>query len=82
MRPATFAKKLQTHALALDLKTQMLFFRDALFINGEKVDMHEPARPLLISLADRRQIEPQEIKDTDLLSLLHDWYQAGYVEFV
>jgi 50S ribosomal protein L16 3-hydroxylase len=82
MRPATFAKKLQTQALALALKTQMLFFRDALFINGEEVSMDASARALLIELADRRQMEPQEITDPDLLSLLHDWYQAGYVEFV
>jgi 50S ribosomal protein L16 3-hydroxylase len=82
MRPATFAKKLQSHALALDLKTQMLFFRDALFINGEEVKMEAASRTLLITLADRRQIAAQEITDPDLLSLLHDWYQSGYVEFV
>ena len=82
MRPATFAKKLQTRALALDLKTQMLFFRDALFINGEEVKMEAASRTLLITLADRRHIASQAITDPDLLSLLHDWYQSGYVEFV
>lgn len=83
----TFRKCLQQHGLQLALKTQMLFYQDSFFINGERVEADPAWIPCLRQLADQRQLLPQAfipsvLADQRLLVLLHEWYLAGYVKIM
>jgi 50S ribosomal protein L16 3-hydroxylase len=74
-----FADKLAKQELVLDLKSQMLFFTDTFFINGESAAFTGVSGEILKTLADSRQMPPNLLKDETLLQQLYDWYLAGYV---
>jgi 50S ribosomal protein L16 3-hydroxylase len=68
---AAFARRLRRHAVALDLKTQMLYRGARLFVNGEEAGSPRGLR----ALADRRRaLAPAARAD-----LLYEWYRAGYL---
>jgi len=68
---AAFARRLRREAVALDLRTQMLYRGAQLYVNGEPP---VPARGLR-ALADRRRaLVPAARGD-----LIYDWYRAGYL---
>jgi 50S ribosomal protein L16 3-hydroxylase len=75
---AAFAAALAKRGLRLTLQTQALFGGNDFFINGEKLDMHGALRTPLLELADRRTLAPCALSG-ELLTVLHDWYLAGYV---
>ncbi|MDO9205251.1 cupin domain-containing protein [Methylotenera sp.] len=82
----TFSEKLIKLGIALDLKSQMLFFGDNFFINGEGVKFTGEAAIILQSLADKRCILAADftahiIQDAQLIQQLYDWYMAGYLNF-
>lgn len=81
-----FIEKLAKQGLSLDLKTQMLFFNDVFFINGETATVTEPSAVMLKALADKRQLNINELAssitepaNTTLLQQFYDWYIAGYL---
>ncbi|MDZ4142519.1 MAG: cupin domain-containing protein [Methylotenera sp.] len=76
-----FAEKLAKLGIALNLKSQMLFFADSFFINGEHASFTGESANLLKALADNRRIEARANLDVVLLKQLYDWYIAGYLSF-
>jgi 50S ribosomal protein L16 3-hydroxylase len=74
-----FADRLAKQGLVLDLKSQMLFFTDTFFINGESAAFTGVSGEILKTLADSRQMPPNLLKDETLLQQLYDWHLAGYV---
>ncbi|PPC94563.1 MAG: cupin [Methylotenera sp.] len=78
----TFKEKLSKSDLTLDLKSQMLFLKDTFFMNGEAVNLHQATAHHLKTLADTRYLPQTLLLDENLVSVLHEWYMAGYVHFV
>ncbi|MEQ1487970.1 MAG: cupin domain-containing protein [Methylotenera sp.] len=76
-----FAEKLAKLGIALTLKSQMLFFGDSFFMNGELATFAGESANILKLLADNRRIEAGTIFDENLLQQLYDWYVAGYLNF-
>lgn len=80
-----FSEKLLKHGIALDLKSQMLFFDDNFFMNGEIAKFSDESASVLKALADKRHIVANDfsaykIQDAQLLQQLYDWYIAGYLD--
>ena len=81
-----FNEKLSKYGIALDLKSQMLFFDDNFFMNGEIVKFSDESAIVLKALADKRHVvaddfKAHKIQDAQLLQQLYDWYIAGYLDF-
>jgi 50S ribosomal protein L16 3-hydroxylase len=79
---AAFAKAIRKHGVALDSRSQMLFHRDAFFINGERLEASPALRGMLTNLADKRYLMPGDCaheQGAEMIALLHVWYQAGYL---
>ena len=74
-----FAAALRLRGIELDLRTQMLWFEDHLFINGEHVEIKNTARTNLIELANSRCLRRGIVVNAGTLDKLHDWYRAGYL---
>lgn len=80
---SSFAKRFAKLGVTLDLKSQMLFDQDHIFINGEAIQCLAESRQLLKHLADNKSLPAANIDalDQEVLSLLHAWYLAGYLIF-
>ena len=76
---AAFAERTRRSGVCLDLCSQMLYFGDLFFINGEAVQVKGRARESLSRLADTRRLNAVDITQRGLVALLHEWYGAGYV---
>lgn len=89
-----FNEKLMQSGIGLDLKSQMLFTADCFYLNGESIKVTEqisaPSAALLKTLADNRRVSAEALEqsceqageiDTTLLTQLHEWYLAGYLDF-
>lgn len=79
-----FLEKIKKMGLALDIKSQLLFIDEHIFMNGEH-DLQTSENLTLIKLfAHQRQLSAMEItKNCQLLgcmTLLHSWYSAGYCQ--
>lgn len=83
---SNFNKKLITHGIALDLKSQMLFIHNQFYLNGEAVAFSDKSAALLSKLADCRQLNASDIHqeplDEKLQQQLYAWYLAGFLDFV
>ncbi|HMW78615.1 MAG TPA: cupin domain-containing protein [Rhodocyclaceae bacterium] len=75
---AAFRKRLATKGMRLDPRSQLLFRQRRFFMNGEPAEVSEAMAKALRELAHRRHLECGEF-ETGLLSLLHLWYQSGYL---
>ncbi len=73
-----FCKAAAKKGLALDPRSQLLFRARLFFMNGERIEASREMEAPLRELADRRKLNPIALDD-GLLSLLHLWYQAGYL---
>jgi 50S ribosomal protein L16 3-hydroxylase len=90
MTMATFAKQILVKGIALDLKSQMLFYDHDFYMNGEQVIVPKPLVASMRRLADERALPPEcltklradEAVYAELTHLLHAWYQAGYLEMM
>ncbi len=79
-----FAKHLQQQTIHLNLASQMLFFQNEFFLNGEPIVADETLKDCLQSLADQRYIESNTLdKNTvaPLAKCLHPHFLAGYLIF-
>lgn len=77
---AAFARRTRRLGIRLDLKTQMLFRRRQVFINGERCEVGRAAMPLLTKLADRRRLSAPLALDAEAAHWLYQWYRAGYID--
>lgn len=90
----TFSEKFAKQGVSLDLKTQMLFFNDQFFINGETAIFTDEFANTLKMLADKRQLSSNDLilsklasdnatlnnsHNAQFLQQLYDWYAAGYL---
>jgi 50S ribosomal protein L16 3-hydroxylase len=79
-----FKDQLAKHTLALDLKSQMLFFADRFYLNGECAEFTTEVDAVdldaLKTLADKRTLAPGKHGEA-IAQQLYDWYLAGYIEF-
>lgn len=76
-----FRERVGKHGVRLDLRSQMLFHGEHVFINGESVSVASgEARRLLTELADTRRLPPMGDVDETALHWLHQWYHAGYLQ--
>ncbi len=62
----------------LDARTQLLYFGERFFMNGESLRVRQPR--LLRELADRRESDRARL--APLRALIAEWRQAGYVHYV
>ncbi len=89
MSEAKFAESLRAKTLTLNLKSQMLFWQDCFYLNGElfgekttalQANIHAAIR----AMADSRTLHTSHLDDAEI-ALLAQWfypaYLAGYVEF-
>lgn len=74
-----FGKAVQKSGVVLDLKTQMLCHNHSVFMNGETTEVSEGDYVLLRELADHRQLQALASDSTELMDLLYQWYQDGYL---
>ena len=74
-----FAQQAHVNGVTLNLKSEMLYKADLFFINGETVRISGSARDALTRLADERQLDGVDMNRRGLVSLLHEWYSAGYL---
>ncbi|MBY0577729.1 MAG: cupin domain-containing protein [Burkholderiales bacterium] len=80
-RPVSKKKFLDTmekDGIHLDLKSQMFFTQDNVFINGEILAFGNLDRLFLMSLADNRESDPEKT-DAQTGALLYQWYKDGYI---
>lgn len=85
MSLATFTKRAHSSGLSLGLKSQALFQANRFYLNGEQIEMAEQWRVFLMKLADDRALSKEDCalcatQSPDLVSLMHGWYVAGYLE--
>lgn len=76
-----FRERLQRSGIELDLKSQMLFYGDYVFINGEMVQESGDTLQCLTALADHRAIPAGLGLPERAVTLLHQWFDAGYLKF-
>ncbi len=86
---AKFAALLQEKSILLNLKSQMLFWQNQFYLNGEQMGEKTAAlqtniHAALRALADSRKLDTASLKDDEIASLaqwLYPAYLAGFVEF-
>jgi len=86
-----FLKHLRSKGIALDLKSQALFYGEHFFINGEQIAMQAGYADALKLLADQRRLAAsgfaaprfgdENFADSGLVNILYQWYQDGYLQF-
>jgi 50S ribosomal protein L16 3-hydroxylase len=76
---AKFRQTIQKLGVKLDLKSQMLCHAGWIFMNGEEQQVNERDYPLLRTLADQRELLALKDCSTELIGLLYQWYQDGYI---
>lgn len=74
-----FAERARRNGVCLELRSQMLYFGDLFFINGETVEAKGRARTSLRRMADTRRLELVDTTQRGLVALLHQWYGSGYL---
>jgi 50S ribosomal protein L16 3-hydroxylase len=83
---AGFARQARRLGLRLHRKSTMLYTGSVLCINGERQALpRPPGRAPLLQLADHRHLPPAAcvtaLADTTIGELLHEWFDAGWIEF-
>ncbi|WP_035060682.1 cupin domain-containing protein [Andreprevotia chitinilytica] len=74
-----FAASVAQHGISLDLKSQMLFDAEHIYINGEAVDCEPEAIATLRELANQRSL-PADDYDDSVLEVLYAYYDYGYLQ--
>jgi len=81
MSESAFRKKLQREGISLALNSQLLFYGENLFLNGEEIRAEDAIQGQLRQLADDRQLPAGFEAYEGLVELLHQWYLDGYLRF-
>jgi 50S ribosomal protein L16 3-hydroxylase len=76
---AKFSKEIQNKGVALSLKSQTLCHVNTIFMNGEATHAADQDYELLRELADNRALPALKTCSTELIALLYQWYQDGYL---
>jgi 50S ribosomal protein L16 3-hydroxylase len=79
-----FALKLTKQSLYLELKTQMLFWQQQFYLNGERIEVPAALSSCMQLFADKRYINAQDLDASmrdQLAALLLPSYLAGYFVF-
>jgi 50S ribosomal protein L16 3-hydroxylase len=76
---STFSKAAAKQGVMLHGKTRLLFTGKHFFINGEMLLASGPEGRVLKSLADTRRLPPWQNLPPELVSVFHDWYEAGWL---
>ena len=76
---AAFAARARRRGVDLELRSQMLYFGDLFFINGETVQVKGRACESLRHMADTRGLPAVDTTQRGLVALLHQWYGSGYL---
>lgn len=79
---ADFVRHIGRAGVALDPRTQMLYDRTTLYVNGEAMTMPRSDASMLRRLADRRRFNARDCQGLApaTLELLHTWCKHGYLE--
>ncbi|MGH8597267.1 MAG: JmjC domain-containing protein, partial [Gammaproteobacteria bacterium] len=78
-----FAATARRTGVKLSLASQLLLHRHRGFINGESFALSGLHRDAIMSLADRRRLEPEKLSIAHhTLQILYGWYLAGYIRFM
>lgn len=77
-----FARRIARTGVALDRRTQMLYDRSTLYVNGEAMPLPRQDATTLTRLADRRGLAAPACRRLApaTVALLHRWYGYGYLE--
>lgn len=75
----TFVAAIARSGLHLDPRTLMLYRAQALFINGEPVNLHRADRRALHQLADARVLHSARFSAKATTARVYDWYRAGWI---
>ncbi len=78
--PARFANLAERRGLRLDPRTQILYDRHNLYVNGVAIALPRDAARLR-RLANERRIAGAHVRGSTFVSLLHGWYKHGYIDF-
>ncbi len=73
-----FVAAWEEQGLALDPRTQMLFSKGLLFVNGDTLTMEGDDAQLLQRLADDRRLASPRGFSPEALATLHEWYLDGF----
>src|SRR3569833_4008792 len=78
---ARFADAAIKRGLRLSSKTRMLYRGKYLFVNGESFVLRTADKNTLITLANQRQIDGNELAgaSADVVETLHAWYEDGRI---
>lgn len=78
---AAFARRIASHGIALDRRTQLLYDDDTLYANGEPCAWPAEGRSALSRLANSRALGASECAALPhpALALVHDWYRHGFL---
>jgi len=79
-----FASQLAQSPLHLDLKSQLLFYQNHFYINGESLSVPDLVADAIRDLADERQLDTTTLSEPQqaaIANTLHASLIAGYVNF-
>ncbi|MEP6941538.1 MAG: cupin domain-containing protein [Betaproteobacteria bacterium] len=80
MLPMRFASAARRRGVRLDPRTQILYDRHNVYVNGTAIALpRDSAR--LRRIANERRIAGDDVRGSTLLPLLHGWYKHGYIDF-
>jgi len=82
LAPARFAALASRRGVRLDPRSQILYDRDALYVNGEAISWPRAEIEPLKQLANARCLAASDVRGERLLDMLYRWYHDGYIDFV
>lgn len=77
---AKFRRLLESRGMRMHRKSQMLYSRNTVFMNGEIHRFPRGVPASLVALADTRRLAPM-VTTGPMASLLREWFDAGYLGF-
>lgn len=77
---SAFVRALETRGLQLALPSIMLYRNNIFFLNGERYVAARSWQAFLRHLANERSLPAGTRPPTDFAVLLHEWYEAGYLQ--
>jgi len=77
-----FAQALKKNNVALDLQSQMLCYKQTVFMNGESHPVGKSSFQTLRILADTRQLAASSKLNAEATDLLYSFYLDGYIKLL